>query len=216
MAKWMVCATIVLIAAGCATAPGSPGDAPEGLDAAAWERELVAELNLLRADPQDYARRWVAPLARRYVGELLLYPGGRITMTREGVAAVNDCLAELASAPPAGPLVIDPALGEAAAAHIADTGLAGLLGHEGSDGSTPPVRVARVDPSLRGISEAIHYGPGDARRIVLSLLVDDGVPDRSHRRGILSPRPRLVGAARGAHRDYGVMAVIDFAAGRDR
>lgn len=61
----------------------------------------------------------------------------------------------------------------------------------------------------------VTYGsfgePGDPRRAVLALIVDDGVRDRGHRKVIFDPGFRLAGAAWGRHPLYTRMAVVDFA-----
>jgi hypothetical protein len=46
------------------------------------------------------------------------------------------------------------------------------------------------------------------RDVVESLLVDDGVPDRGHRRNIYQASARLVGIACGPHPRYEAMCVI--------
>jgi hypothetical protein len=43
---------------------------------------------------------------------------------------------------------------------------------------------------------------------VQDLLIDDGVPDRGHRRNIYEPSARFVGVACGLHPRYGGMCVI--------
>jgi uncharacterized protein YkwD len=59
--------------------------------------------------------------------------------------------------------------------------------------------------------ENINYGNDDARRIVASLLIDDGVPSRGHRRNLLNGTFKFVGVSIGPHPVYGHMCVIDFA-----
>ena len=192
----------------CAGLP--PGSAVD----VGWEQAMAAELNLLRSDPGGYADRYIRPLESRYRGSLLFYPGYPATMSREGAAAVRECVEALRELAPRPALATDGTLTRLAREHVADTGALGLVGHYGSDGSDPRERAARADPALSGVGEAIHYGRGDARRVVISLLVDDGVPDRGHRWGILDPVYRLVGAATGPHRDWGRVSVLVFAAGR--
>jgi uncharacterized protein YkwD len=47
--------------------------------------------------------------------------------------------------------------------------------------------------------------------IVISLLVDDGVPSRGHRRNLLDKAFKFIGLSLGAHPVYRHMCVMDFA-----
>lgn len=75
----------------------------------------------------------------------------------------------------------------------------------------PAVRVNRYGGWEKAIAENISYGPSGARDIVVSLIVDDGVPGRGHRQNIFNPDFRAAGTACGPHAVYGTMCVIDFA-----
>ena len=58
--------------------------------------------------------------------------------------------------------------------------------------------------------ECISYGEAEARGIVISLLVDDGVPSRGHRKIILDPKFSAVGISAGKHVVYSAMCTLDF------
>jgi uncharacterized protein YkwD len=62
------------------------------------------------------------------------------------------------------------------------------------------------------VSENISFGPATARAVVLALLIDDGVPDRGHRRNILDPNVRIAGVSCGPHKSYRLMCDIVHAA----
>lgn len=197
----------------------SPRWRPEVIDTASRadylspsERQVVREINLLRADPAEYGRRFLAPLRPLYQGDHLQYPGETTIVTQEGIAALEDCLRALAAAPPAPPLQPHRGLARAARDQARDQGRSGALGHGGSDRSSPASRISRYGRWDVAIAENIDYGNAEPRRIVTSLLIDDGVPSRGHRRNLLDPTYKLVGVAAGPHPQYDHMCVMDFAA----
>ena len=87
----------------------------------------------------------------------------------------------------------------------------GGIGHIASDGSAPVNRIMRYGEWNICIAENIDYGSFDPRQIVISLLIDDGVPDRGHRKNILDPCFQFVGVSFGNHPTYQSMCVMDFA-----
>jgi len=74
------------------------------------------------------------------------------------------------------------------------------------------LRIQRYRPRFRTAAENIQYGAESAESVVMHLLIDDGVPDRGHRRNILEPAFNAAGAACGPHATMGEMCVIDFLA----
>ena len=121
---------------------------------------------------------------------------------REAISAVR------AQAPVAS-LSLNAALVSSARDHAKDQARTGAIGHTGSDGSTTIVRVNRYATWQISIAENIDYQPMvRGRDVIESLLVDDGVPDRGHRRNIYQSSARLVGIACGPHPKYEAMCVI--------
>lgn len=70
---------------------------------------------------------------------------------------------------------------KAAADHTKDMGFAGKTGHVGTDGSNVFFRIKRYGKWKGGCGENLAYGPKTGKGVLLNLLIDDGVPDRSHR-----------------------------------
>jgi uncharacterized protein YkwD len=63
------------------------------------------------------------------------------------------------------------------------------------------------------VSENISTLEVDPRQVVIQLLIDDGVPDRGHRKNLFNPELHQAGAGHAPHRDYRVVTVIDYAGG---
>lgn len=177
------------------------------------EQEVIFELNKVRSDPPRYAKEVMEELKNKYKGKLLTYEGQIPIMTEEGIYPLEECIRVLKKTPPR-PL-LQPAKGLAKAAQelVQDQQRTGGLGHVSSKGSTPQKRIEKYGVWDICASEDISYGSIDARQIVASLLIDDGVPGRGHRENILNPCTKFAGVAIGDHPKYRVMCVIDYAGG---
>ena len=127
-----------------------------------------------------------------------------------GSAEAAECYREMADGTVSA-LRTAPALMASAADHGEDTGRAGLLGHEGRNGSTLRQRVERHGTWQGSITENIANGTNDPLVIVLDLLIDAGVAGRGHRRNLLNPALAFVGAAVLPHRTMRFTCVFDFA-----
>jgi len=174
------------------------------------ERKIIIEINMVRTDPAEYARRYLAPLRSYYHDSLLQFPGEIAISTSEGIRALDECIRELQDAKPLSPLFPKKGLKLAAHGHARDQARTGATGHIGSDRSTPDVRINRYGKWDVSFGENIDYGNNDARRIVTTLLIDDGVPSRGHRKNLLNATFKFAGAAVGPHPVYRYMCVMDF------
>jgi uncharacterized protein YkwD len=154
------------------------------------EKDIILEMNLVRSDPGKYAEMYINPNLGAYAKE---------------------CYEELKNSESRPLLFPKKGLSQAAKDHVADTGPKGVVGHDGTDGSTMSSRINRYGTWGRGASENISYGYNTAREIVLQLLIDDGVESRGHRRNIMNMNTRYVGVATGPHTVYRYMCVQDFA-----
>ena len=159
--------------------------------------QVEAELNLARTAPRQYAQI----VASRALGHRHI----------EGDRVVEEAVRFLEKARPLPPLTRSEGLSASALSHVLDAGPSGGRGHTGSDGSTPWKRMARFGRWSGHAAENISYGERDARGVVVSLLLDDGVRDRGHRQNIFSRDLLRVGIACGSHAGFGTMCVMDFA-----
>lgn len=176
------------------------------------EKQVFYELNAVRRDPKGYAQH-VKNLMQYFDGKMLKMPGEVTLVTQEGRAAAQECYDALMSMSPVDSIRPSKGLSLAAKDHVEDQGETRDIGHNGSDGSTPFQRMERYGSWLSTAGENIDYGNDDARRIVLSLLIDDGVPSRGHRKNIMNPAYKAVGIACGPHKGYRHMCVMDLAGG---
>jgi uncharacterized protein YkwD len=173
---------------------------------------LLIEINRLRENPKGYVKV-LEQYKKLFKGNKVYRPGETTLLTKEGVAPVDEAIEYLKHAPQLPPLYWSKGLSRAALDHVLDLGHLGDIGHSGSDGSSLMDRVRRYG-ELRGlVGENLGFGYQDAKRMLLLLVVDDGVPDRGHRNKFFNRRYKVAGAACGLHKVYSHMCVVDFAEG---
>ena len=130
----------------------------------------------------------------------------RIQLHRHGEA-----IAYLQRRSPAPPLEFNAGLGFSAALHAADEGRHGEFEHTGSDGSSAGERMQRAGVWAGMLAEEMAAGQDRAEDVVRALIVDEGVPDRGHRKDLMDPFLRRAGVGCASHPVYGVICVIDLA-----
>jgi hypothetical protein len=176
-------------------------------------RQMLAETNLARTQPRLYAS-YLRQLRPYYHGKVFTPPGSvSMVMTNEGLAALDEAIRFVSRQEPLPALSWSDGLAEAAADLVRDEGRTGDIGHEGRSSGSMRQRIERHGSWTRRIGENIGYGPTTARLMVVELIIDDGVPDRGHRKAIFNPAMRVAGAACGPHPVYQNMCVMDFAYG---
>jgi uncharacterized protein YkwD len=177
------------------------------------EVEIIEEMNLARAEPQKYAA-FIEEFKKYYDGNRLMIPGRKKALaTSDGVAAVDEAINFLRAAQPVPPLEIVKGMCLAAKDHASDLALKGITGHRGSDGSSPNARVDRYGRWEGAVGETVVYEISTARQIVISLIIDDGVPNRGHRRNIFDANYRVAGVSIHDSSTNGARCVVDYAGG---
>lgn len=189
-------------------APGAPRDYSR------VESEVLAALNVARTNPTPMAGQ-LQQLEPYFTGMRFKRPSWPIAVqTVEGVVAVREAVSAVRGQRPVPALTLSASLTRAARDHAVDLARTGNTGHTGSDGSTTATRVARYGTWQISLSENIDFAPMvHGRDVIESLLIDDGVRDRGHRRNIYDASARLVGIACGPHPKFTASCVIVQAGG---
>lgn len=195
------------------SAPSAPVAAAQR-DYSRIESEVLSALNLARANPSAMASQ-LQQLEAYFTGARFKRPSWPITIqTVEGAPAVREAVSAVRAQRPVPSLTLNSALTKAARDHVTDRARTGNTGHTGSDGSNTATRVARYGTWQTSLSENIDYAPMvHGRDVIESLLIDDGVRDRGHRRNIYEASARLVGIACGPHPKFTATCVIVQAGG---
>jgi len=202
---------LLLLAGALFSATGAAALTPEAREEMA--RQMLAETNVARSAPQRYAG-YLRELRRYFVGRGYLVPGATaLVVTTEGAAALDEAIRFLERQQPLPPLAWSSGLAHGAADLVRDQGLSGEIGHTGNRSGDMRERIERHGTWQGRIAENIGYGPDTARQMVMQLIIDDGVPERGHRKNIFSSAFKVAGAACGAHAVYRTMCVMEFATG---
>lgn len=188
-------------------------DLLEGLNEG-FGQELLNTLNLVRQKPWEFLKCLESHLSTfedNYIFTRTLPNGSaQRIQTREGKAAVVEAIDFLRSASSLPPLTWSNLLAKAAREHAQDIGSSGSTSHTGSDGSSSMQRVKRYALSSC-VGENLDFGNSDPVEIVTSLIVDDDVSSRGHRKNILHPDFTSCGVALHSHKTCGVCCVMDYA-----
>jgi uncharacterized protein YkwD len=157
----------------------------------AKEKEVIYILNLVRSNPQLFAgtvlAKYPALAGKDYLLDNKYYYQSLITTLRKMeqqtlLYADKECYAS-------------------AACHAQKSGSTGYTGHvrNGADCKT----------KKHYLGECCDYGNENPLEIILSLLIDEGVPSLGHR-SILLGDFESIGVAIRSHKTYGHNAVLDF------
>lgn len=147
------------------------------------EKMTLYWLNVARLDPKGFCRRFVLPAYRRDSSNAYL-------------ASLVDYMMRMQ---PRNALLPDQVQYNNAACHARSSGSRGYVGHTR--------QTAECKTAYYG--ECCAYGNSDPLRIVLQLLIDEGVPSLGHRYICLG-RYDVVGIATAPHTGYGSNTVLNF------
>eukprot|EP00347_Sterkiella_histriomuscorum_P007078 403350336 len=179
--------------------------------------EILNLTNQIRQNPKILIP-YLQQLFASIVGNTM-YPDGHNQGidTFEGPSAVLEAINFLNSTEPLGPLTWDQYLADACEYLVEDIGPKGLVQHENSNGETFSQRVAnftRVQNEQENrnpvYGENLFFGNEPAQNILATLIIDDGLPGRGHRKNIFTPYYTRTGGFSGPHSIYQEMSCMAF------
>ncbi len=155
------------------------------------EKDVIYILNLIRSYPALFAKT----VLKKYPG---LSGNGYLADDTYYFKSLVDTLLTLE---PVQMLYPDKTCYISAKSHAYQSGITGYVGHERK------VPDSKLKKHYYG--ECCDYGHKDALEIVLSLLIDEGIPSLGHRDICLSSYTKI-GVSIQPHKIYGTNTVLDF------
>jgi len=174
-------------------------------------QEIVNVHNRIRQDPSSFIPILEAEM-KLFEDKILRRPGEIDLRTHEGVSVYEECIEFLRNQPPVPALKLDNILSRAAQDHADDIGPHGIIGHVGSSGFTLDSRISAYINWENKVGENIDFGTITPLGIIISLVVDDGIPSRGHRLNIFHPDFKFIGIGLGPHSKYEHCVVLNYCA----
>ena len=172
-----------------------------------FQEQLLNEINEFRTNPKAYSKKLEKQLPN-FKGKTLMNPEKKVGMqTQEGAEAYKEAIDFLKKAQPVEPL--EPSKG---LARISADFLAEVLKVDPNDiGNINADEIIQKYGSFVGsMNRELDMGNETPEDIVVSLIVSDGDPERSHRDCLLSTDLKKIGTATGKHPTYRFCTIIFF------
>ncbi len=173
------------------------------------EKNLVLAMNLIRHDPPKYAQMYVYPRFQYFDGTLFRFPGQTPLRTREGIEAVRELYLEFKETESLPLFYPSKGLCKASEDHARYMKSTGEASHKGMGGMSE--RASRHGDWVGSIAENLHWGATNAHEAIMSLMIDDGVKNRGHRKNMLIKSYTKVGVAIEEHPRLRISYVINYA-----
>lgn len=178
----------------------------------AFIEDIYNEIADLRSNPKDYAEKLKVEFDHYKGNNVRHRPGTVPLQTREGRFAVEEAYEELLEKEQLHHLELSIGLCNAAIEHCCDTGRLGIVGHIGSRETSLQRRIEDYGKWSGNVIEALDYGSVSGAEVVLSLLIDDGLATRPHRKALLNPMFTKIGVGAAPHTEFKTCACVLFAA----
>ena len=169
------------------------------------KKAVINETNRIRSNPKSYI-----PILESYIkyfdGNILEKPDTDTGIeTQEGAFAYQEAINFLKSQKPIEPLIYDEEVSKASQE------LSDLMGKTGNtEDNNIEERISKYVDWDVAISENIDFGGFTGEDVIINLLVDDGVEDRSHRSNLFNTKIKYFGVGTSFHKEYDICTVIDY------
>ncbi len=164
------------------------------------KEDIFEEHNRIRQNPKSFIPILEKHLGYFKEGNVLYKPNDPVgIMTQEGPEVYKECIKFLKNQKTLKELKLNDCLCKAAQDHVNDIGPKGITDHIGSDGSEPSDRIERYLNWDITIAENLDFGGKTGEDVIVSLIVDDGVPNRGHRMNIFKDDLKYIGIGIGRH-----------------
>jgi len=140
------------------------------------ELSMIDEINLMRGNPSGYVR-----IVRDFVASERARGGFPINQS-----IVEELVRELQASPKLSILKPSECIYKVAIAHANDQRPLGDINHEGRDGSWPWDRIKKGCSDMANGNENLVAGMSTVRGSVITLLIDEGIPNRGHRKTLMN------------------------------
>ena len=172
------------------------------------KREVIAESNRIRTNPKAYI-----PILEGYLknfdGNLLTLPDKHeILETEEGPRAYKEAIEFLKNQKPINVIEYDEEASKVALEY--SKFLSNSKEGQVEDDNQIEQRVEKYLDYDYSISENIDFGGSTGVEVIVNLLVDDGVKNRTHRENLFSDKYEYYGVGVFEHPDYDFCTVIDY------
>ncbi len=174
------------------------------------KQEILDEHNRVRKDPKSYV-----PILKKiltyFKGDVIYKPGTQVGIqTEEGQKVYQETIRFLEKQKPINLVTLNENLSRAAQDHVLDIGPKGLTDHDGSDGNSVTDRIERYLDWDVTVAENLDFGGKTGEEVLVSLMVDDGNPDRGHRKTIFNNDLKIIGIGIGKHSEYEICTCLDY------
>jgi uncharacterized protein YkwD len=174
------------------------------------EQAVLDEINTARKNPQKYIK-YLEDYKKSFKGKTVYLSKDLLIETVEGTASIDEAIGYLKNLPALGYYDFSVGLNKAAARQLKDLIADSSIGHIGKDGSDLPARIRKFGAVSGKYAENIAYYAPTPRDVVLAMIIDDGIKNRSHRKNIFSPNFKIVGIAFGKSKSSPGLCVVNFA-----